>query len=1308
MKKQFSRVLALLLAVLTAFSGTTIYALTVGKSYSYSERYLDAYYDTGSWKTADGDTHDNYGQVCLRNLKSNDEPLYCMQIYEPCDGSDATAKNIESTSVWTKEYSSTAQNGVTRVSIYGYPNFKYGYSATEAQLATQILIWEFETGKRTGYSTGCTSAFKSCFSNYPDALKCYNEILKACASHSDKPSFHGKTIELKGVGASYAQTLTDSNGLLSDFTVTSSNSKVKVSTSGNKLTVYCTEAGNLSATLVCKKKYTDTNTALALTGAGQLLFYGTLPDPVTTNVQVKLSTGNVKIKKTSEDGKVAGISFQITGGSVNKTVTTDKNGEFLVENLISGTYTITERTQNWYEPQSPKTVTVNPGETKTVTFHNALKTGDLEVIKSAEDNYKEGLKFRLTGTALSGQSVNLTATTDKDGVARFKEVPISGATPYTLTEENTPVRYVVPASQTVPIQWNKVTDRTVTNTLKKWNATVTKVDAQTGEPQGDAALAGAVYGVYEDGKLIKTYTTDSNGQFTTEDYICGDGWTIQEIEPSPGYQLDTAVYRVGAQPEHFTAPRNSLEITVKESVQSGRISIIKHADDGSTQIETPEAGAEFQIYLKSSGSYAAAKETERDTLVCDEQGFACTKALPYGTYTVHQTKGWTGREFIEDFDVFVQAHEKNYSYLINNGEVNARLKVVKVDAETGKNILLSGAGFQIYDPDGALVRQTVTYPTPTVMDTFFTDANSTFVTPEKLKYGLGYRLVEVQAPFGYVLDGTPIPFDVTEENATTQDDIRVVEVKQQNMPQKGRIEITKTGQVFARVLASGSTETASSETGAAAFYTPLYEVQNLPGAVFEVYAAEDIVTPDGTLRAAQGELVDTVTTGTDDAAQTKPLYLGRYIVKEITAPYSFARSTEEFEAELTYAGQDVQVTSTALTVENTRQTVCVTLDKAMEQDKTFGIGTNGEIQSVQFGLYAAEDIAAADGSVIPKDGLITTAGCAKDGSVTFNCDLPIGFQFYVQETETDSRYILSDTKYTFETEYKGQDTAAYTIQIDDNGKAIVNTLKRGSVQGMKVDEAKAPLAGAVIGLFAPDCTAFTKENALLTTVSAQDGSWRFSNIPMGEYILCELAAPSADYVLDTTQHHVYISEDGVALTVELQNRLLIGAVQVNKVDDKGNALDGAVFEVYQDADGNRQFDAGADALLGEMQAGENGVFTLSNLTYGGYFVHEKRAPRGFAADTGYYYFEIREDGKTVVVANQEGDGFVNTPLPKKPAPQPAAKTPKPTQAAKPKQTLSPQTGTDLYLLLAAELGAAVSTLVLLWQKRKGQIQIEKK
>ena len=742
--------------------------------------------------------------------------------------------------------------------------------------------------------------------------------------------------------------------------------------------------------------------------------------------------------------------------------------------------------------------------------------GDMKLVKTSEDGIVAGINFTVTGA----NGFSKTVTTNANG-----EIDISDLVPgtYTITEENIN-RYVPNQSQTITVSSNKTSLVNFYNILKKFRVTVTKQDYEKGHAQGDAKLGGAVYGLFKGNDLVAQYTTDPNGSFTTDYYVCGTDWTIKEITPSEGYILNDTVYKVGADPKDYTVEYNNApDMTVMEQVIKGKISIIKHTDNGDTQIETPEKGAEFQVYLKSSGAFVNADKDERDTIVCDEDGFASTKLLPYGVYAVHQTKGWVGRELITDFDVFINKDGKTYKFLINNKNFESYLKVVKLDKETGKRIPYEGAAFEIYDSNNHRITMQYTYPQVTSVHTFYTNKEGYLITPEKLPYG-DYTLKEVQAPYGYVLDDTPIPFSITQENSSTDTGVTVVKVKARDMAQKGVINITKTGEIFSSVEENNGV------------YTPKYSVGNLKGAIFEIYAAEDIATLDGTVRYEQGTLVDTVTTDVEGIAKSKELYLGKYTVIENTAPNGFVHNSTKYEVELIYAGQNVSVTSTDLSVYNDRQKVAVSLKKEMDEDKTFNLGKNNEISFVKFGIYANEDIKASNGDVIPKDALITFANCDNDGNISFYCDLPVGFKWYVKEIATDEHYILSDTKYEFDTEYQGQDVKVIDIKVN-NDKAIENNLIYGSVKGLKVDrETQEVIKGATFGLFKSDITEFTEDKAILTAVTDENGVFVFNNIPYGEYLIKELKP--ADGYLD--------NEDVFTITIKDNEQV----VELTAINDK--------------------------------------------------------------------------------------------------------------------------------------------------------------
>ena len=1115
-------------------------------------------------------------------------------------------------------------------------------------IATQLLVWETIVGERDSQfnyvdanAQGKNNVTEYISAEHPlrsQIFSQYSAIESAVKRHTMLPSFFSSTAdagdyELKWDGEKYSATLTDTNGVLGDYTFTSSTAGLNFSVDGSQLTITSSQALKGSVTVKAEKISAQRSGVVVwtdgVTGGGTQDFatYGTtVSDQMVGYLNLEVKTGNMKLVKTSEDGKVEGISFTITGEGYNATKTTNSAGEIDITDLNPGVYTVTEQSIDKYEPQATQRVTIVSGQTATVTFNNVLKRGSLEVTKTSEDGLAEGMTFHLSGTSLSGLPVDEYAVTDSTGVARFENVLIG--TGYVLEEADTPIRYVVPDSQTAVIEWNEVTDKTVNNILKKFRVTVTKSDVETGTPQGDGSLAGATYGLYKGDTLIDSFTTDENGQFTTGYYICDSDWTIREINPSEGYLVDSTIHHVGAEPELYTIELNDTANDVTEQVIKGDIAIIKHSDDGETGIETPEEGAEFQIYLKAAGNYDAAKDSERDVLVCDENGFAQSKKLPYGTYIVHQTKGWEGRELMDDFEVYIAQDGQTYRYLINNAAFESYIKVVKVDAETGVTIPYAGAGFQIYRPDGSKVEMTFTYPTPTTIDTFYTNAEGYLVTPEKLEYGSGYSLVEVQAPYGYVLDSTPVYFDVTQDASSEEGGVTVIEVTKPNMAQKGVIKVSKTGEVFSSVTESDDV------------YQPVYEVTGLPGAVFEITALEDIYTLDGTLRYSAGEVVDTITTGEDGTAQSQPLYLGKFQVKETGFPHGMVDTGENItEVELVYAGQEVEITETSTSFYNQRQKALVTLDKVLEQEETFGIGMNGEITAVTFGLYAKEDIPAADGSIIPADGLLEIVSVDENGQAMCKTDLPFG-SFYLKELSTDSHYLLNGETFPFTFEYGGPSLAVVEIAAND-GEAITNELIRGEIRGLKTDENGTGLSGAVIGLFQSDETEFTAENALATATSAEDGSFSFSDVPFGDWVLKELESPEG-FILSDEVIPVTIEEDGQVVEISLANERIYGSLRLTKVDKdyRDNKLTGAEFEVYRDTNGNKELDEG-DELLGKLEETSTGIYELAHILYGGVFVKETKAPEGFLLDENAYYVEITEHGKIYEVENEAGKGFVN-------------------------------------------------------------------
>lgn len=1054
--------------------------------------------------------------------------------------------------------------------------------------ATQIMIWQAIAGsvtytdeKGTEFKQVCLDDVAACAKasgHYNEYYAYYYDLKNKLIAMRKIPSFayrrpidavkekNSKILPAKGDG-SFGTTLTDKNKVLEYFDFKFSGGAVTTSKSGNKLTVTSTE--EISSPLTSEKAThevmggTDSVAGWLPADSSQQIFVCADPakDPVVAYFAVRTgegpSGGDNTLEKECEDGRVSGITFSFVGGDEEHT-----------------TYSFS-------------------------TDSNGM------IALSGFKLYEKKEKLDDDGNP-TGELVDDT------------EKPIT----YTVSE-STPIRYVpntqtyqfTPASGSASFHYDNIN--------KKWNLTFTKRDSETGYAQGDATLSGAIYGLYKNGSMVDTYFTDSSGSFTTDWYYCGDGgdnWTLEEISPSTGYLLNSIPLSVGVSPGTTFVEYNPTSATGTEQVIKGKIRLTKHTDKGETGIETPEEGATFKVYLSSAGSYANARPAERDEIIIDKDGLAVTKSLPYGTYTVHQTKcgdKYPGRELIDDFQVPVMENGEIYSFILNNRVFEALITVMKKDIETGRLIPASGITFKIRDcKTGDYIVQHINYPTPMDISLFQTDVTGKLMLPEKLNYG-DYELVEFATAYGYVLDTTPVPFKV---DGTAKE----VVVEKSNIPQKGVIRLYKEGEVYASVDKRG-------ENGP---YVPVYAKQGLPGAVFHIFAAEDIRTPEGTIRYTMGQQVGTMTTDSEGRAESTPLYLGKYMVKEVKAPEGYVLDTTPRAVTLSYSNQEEELSFTDITIGNTRQKVSIDLHKAMEKDKDFNLGENGEYENVAFGLFSNGNLTAADGSFIPEGGLIEQIGVDENGNGKFTADLPFG-SFYVQEIATDDHYLLNDEKWPVTFTYIGQEKAISYFHLND-GANIQNTLKRGVIDGSKSDEDGLLLGGALMGLFAPGETEFTEDTAIRTAVSQPNGDFTFEDVPFGPWLVREIAPPEA-FVLNEKVFSVNVREDGEHVNVEVENRFIRGDVKLYKVDAEytGKKLSGAAFDVYSDSNGNRVFDEG-DVKEGSLKETAPGVYEMDGLRYGGYFVVETKAPAYYVLDETPHWVDIHTDGQLVElkVANE--------------------------------------------------------------------------
>ena len=1126
---------------------------------------------------------------------------------------------------------------------------KYGGSAIDEYIATQILIWLIAHEQLgTGYETQIVNEFTV---NSPAAKPIFYQLRENVVNYHTIPSF--ATDDPSAVGAythalKYNEsngknetTLVDENNVLGNFAV--SYPGVDFSVSGNELHISTseTEFGTITA-----EKRLPSSVPGVVTGGTKYWLRDEYQNVVTFDVEgsaepvkcyfsLEIKAGALQLVKTSEDGEVSGISFHISGNGIEKDVVTGPDGTIKVDNLQAGNYTVTENAPDKYvQPQSQQ-VTVYPGQTSSVSFSNILKkfTVEMEKVDSATDEAQgdstlDGAVYGM----FKGETLLDTYTTANGGKFTTKEYPcgpdysireISPSEGYLLDETIYPVG-AEPGNFTLE---NNSIPMTATEDVILGSIAITKHTDQPAIPDQEEPAPQSEAPAEESNPAESVPAEEEPAESNSIEEAPASG--SSEIPESPPVPEESGESSSESSPapesEPEPAPTTVPQLVPAVASLASKASVLPLSTTASSdevQIEQPEEGAEFQVYLASAGSYENAKETERDLLITDSHGFARSKDLPYGLYVVHQTAGAEGQKFVPDFSVFISEHGKTYYYILNNPTFTSLIRFEKKDLESGKIIPLAGTAVKIRNADtGEWVVQHLNYPSPIDIDTFVTDATGTLMLPEPLPFG-NYELYEQQSPWGYVFDGEPVPFVVD----GTQD---VITVEKYNIAQKGTITVSKEGEVFSHVVEAGG------------LYQPQYEVQGQPGAVYDITALEDIVTPDGTIHLRAGELAATLTTGSDGTAASEPLYLGRYQILERTAPDGMVIDPEPKEVTLSYAGQEVEITSASVGFVNERQKVEISLRKLLEQDETFSIGMNEEWKNITFGLFAAEELTAADGTSIPADGLIETIGVDENGNAIFKTDVPCGASLYVKEIGTDEHYILSGEKYPVVFEYAGQDIAKVQIQVND-GEAIENTLKRGRVSGWKVDQDGFELAGAKIGLFRFDETEFTEETALMVTESNEIGYFEFDKVPVGNWLVREIAPPAA-FVLTEETFPVEITEDGQTIEIHIENQIIKGIAETTKVDADypENKLSGAVFEIYADVDNNGEFDADIDQLVGEMTETEPGLYQMKDLVYGNYFLHEKESPEFFQRDENYYPFSITENGAVVRIETEAGVGFLN-------------------------------------------------------------------
>ena len=1134
----------------------------------------------------------------------------------------------------------------------------------------QLLIWETINSFGGDFVGASSVSIQSSIGGMANiaSQSTYNGFKKAVLAKVDqfytKPSISGQTVTLK-VGES--KTLTDTTGALASYRDTPlvNTTGISVTKQGNK--VILTATGNPNPTGIVSFAYNvDLNYYKDEPGyyyehavsqdVATCGFAGRDPTSVTFNVKVELD-GSMKIVKTSEDGKVSGVRFRVTGNGVDTTVQTGTDGTIIVPNLKAGSYTVTE----------------------------------LDV----------------------------------------------------------PDQYVQPKSQTITVKANETATVSFSNVLKKWKATITKVDAETGAAQGDASLAGAVYGVYHGSDLIDQYTTNASGQFTTKEYVCGDNWYIQEISPSSGYLLDTTKYPVGAEPDKYTLEHNQIPIGVKEQAIKGKIQIHKQYE---TIEGTPkdEAAAEFQVYLKFAGSYDKAKASERDTIITSASGYAVTKNMPYGTYIVHQTKGGAGREFVGDFEVVISANNQTYSYELLNELKNGQLKIIKT-SDDGK---VEGIQFRVtrladnyskvYTTDASGLILTETLP-------IFEDNEG------KTKYQYRVEELDTKETFGYALPD-PQTVELSEgEIASVSFHNKPIEIGtkatvegEKEVDPLDKVTLTDTvsytglvpGKEYKVTGVLMDKETGekllvdSKEITAETVFVPetkngsvdvtfIFDATGLHGkeiVVFEDLYRENVLlathadindegqtikvkNPEiGTTASFEGEkeidpldkvtLTDTVsykdlTPGKEyrvtgvlmDKSNGKELLING---EKVTAEATFVATEASGSVDVTFIfdatglhgkgivvfedlyrenvllathadindeGQTVKIKNpeigTKATADSKKE---ITADKITITDvvsyKDLTPGKEYKLTGVLMNK-ATNDKLLIDGKEITAEATFTPKATTGEVEMTFTFD--------ARELTAETEVVV------FETLYRNGIEIAVHADIEDEGQTVKILPLHGSIMTTKVnaDDPTDKISGATFGVYSDadgDGIFNAKTDKLVGTLQEGDtGVYMLDSLPYGKFFLHENKAPEG-FVQDNIYYPFEIKEDGQIVNFEtvpgkdFPNKPIKGTVTTTKVDatNPQHKLSGAVFEIYRDADGDGRYTEGVDTLIGRMDEIETGFYSLSDLVYGKYLIYEAQAPANFVRDTIYYPFSITEDGQTVTFETIPGKDFPNSPVPNRP------------------------------------------------------------
>lgn len=1019
--------------------------------------------------------------------------------------------------------------------------------------------------------------------------------------------------------------------------------------------------------------------ALTIYKEGEVLTGATVTeDGVTFAYEKRKLKGAVYSVYAGADIKAAdGTLIYKKGALVKDNLVTGDDGSVTLKDLYLGTYTVTETKapDNYVCKGESKTVElVYAGQTVEVqtgsaTFLNECQKTAVRVEKQDEET-KNPLSGGIYGlyaaedikvdgkTVVPKGTLIEKATTGADGKASYKaELPINYS--YSIREIQAPELYLRNSEDTYTFTFKFTNDKeekvnfSHTFTNKRVNATIdlVKEDSETGNSaQGDAVFEGAIYGLYAredinhpDGRSgvlykkdeqVATLTTDKEGKASVSNLYLGK-YYLKEITPPVGYLLDEEEHDVNCDYEGDqveTVKRNTVS---KEDVIKQPFQLIKAADNDKTDADLLK-GAGFSAYLISSltvkddGSYDFTNATPivltedgKTEMFTDERGYACSIPIPYGRYIVRETT--TPHNFmpVDDFIVTVTENSTTPQVwrVLLDDEFKAKLKIVKQDDETKQPVLLANTEFKVYDLDAKkYVEQVTTYPNTVVHKSYFTDENGYLILPESLKCG-NYRIEEVSAPDGYTQNTQYVEIKVDKNTAYQMDSVSgdaIITVTYENHPVKGKLVIHKSGETLKSFKKDF-----------------VYEETSLEGAEFEIYAAEDIFTPDHQVDEqgnrhviyAKDTLVKTVTTNKNGEAVIKDLPLGKYRVKETKATSGFVLNPDSQEVSFIYKDQNTPEIEEKLEFSNERQKVELSVEK---QDAETGKALKG----ATFGLYNKEAISSGDKVIVKADTLLQEITSNEKGKAAFTLDLPLG-RYYLKELQAPAGYVSSDEILEFDATYQGQDVKTIKLKsVKKNQPTTVEVTKADITTGTELD-------GASMSVLDKD------GNVIDSWTSVKDSPHVIKRLQVGKtYILREELAPYG--YLRATDVEFTISDTAEVQKVKMEDEVPVARLLVNKKGeflDSVSLLDNAkgmiehlfnyvtgnltdvTFNVYaaeaiRAADGVSADYYAADELVGSITTDGNGIAQMDNLPLGRYYIVEKETSHGYVLDNEPRYVDL--------------------------------------------------------------------------------------